>query len=235
MSFILDALRKSEAERQRQAGPALLEMRIVRPQRRVPAWLLVVGAVLILVNLAGLAWLLLRPSPTAPTAAAATTVGASAGTASSAPGAVQLAPGERLIGPAAGSMTASQATDGTLPPLLGADDGSIAGDANPADFLPAEAARRTPRTGVLLRNYADISSAVPPLRLDLHVYEANPSLRYAFINMKKLREGDATAEGVKVLEITPDGVVMSYRNSEFLLTGDSTATDGSAVPGADSR
>ena len=43
MSFILDALKKSEAERQRQAGPALLEMRIVRPARRLPVWAVIVG------------------------------------------------------------------------------------------------------------------------------------------------------------------------------------------------
>ncbi len=34
MSFILDALKKSEAERQRQTGPTLLEVRVTQPRRR---------------------------------------------------------------------------------------------------------------------------------------------------------------------------------------------------------
>ena len=50
MSFILDALKKSEAERQRQAGPALLEMRVVRPRRRIPVWVWIGGGALLLVS-----------------------------------------------------------------------------------------------------------------------------------------------------------------------------------------
>ena len=64
MSFILDALKKSEAERQRQAGPALLEMRVVAPRRRWPLWALVVG-VLLIVNVLILAWFALRSTTTA--------------------------------------------------------------------------------------------------------------------------------------------------------------------------
>ena len=73
MSFILDALKKSEAERQRQAGPALIEMRVVGTRRRVPVWLLAAAGALALVNLVGIGWLLLRPSATAPTVAPAPT------------------------------------------------------------------------------------------------------------------------------------------------------------------
>ena len=200
----------------------------------------------ILVNLGGLVWLLLRPAADANPAAAATAPSAASGAptvgAPAAAGATpQLAPGERLIGPAASGAPPSVAIDGNVPPLVGADDGPvagdgpIAGDANPADFLPAEAARRSARSGAAVRNYADVSNAVPPLRLDLHVYDASPSLRYAFINMKKLREGEATADGARVLEITRDGVLVNYRGTEFLLTSDSSATAGSALPGADSR
>ncbi len=233
MSFILDALKKSEAERQRQAGPALLEMRVVRPQRRIPAWLIVVGALLVLVNLVGLVWLLLRPSTpaVAPVAAAPMAVAAPATTAAGTQPVAQLAPGERLIGPAADGASAAA----NVPPLFGSDDGPIAGDTNPADFLPAEPAARNPRSGAALRNYADVGNAVPALRLDLHVYDASPSRRYAFINMKKLREGETTADGARVLEITRDGVVMDYRSTEFLLTSDPSSTGGSAAPSADNR
>ena len=48
MSFILDALKKSEAERQRRAGPALLGMRLPNPRRHIPAWVWIAGAALFL-------------------------------------------------------------------------------------------------------------------------------------------------------------------------------------------
>jgi general secretion pathway protein B len=46
MSFILDALKKSENERQKQAGPALFEVKVAPPPRRFPAWAVVVGVLL---------------------------------------------------------------------------------------------------------------------------------------------------------------------------------------------
>jgi general secretion pathway protein B len=61
---------------------------------------------------------------------------------------------------------------------------------------------------------------VPTLRLDLHVYAANPGERFVMINMKKLREGDTLPEGVRVESITPEGAVLSYSGSRFLLPRD---------------
>jgi len=59
MSFILDALKKSELERQRQSGPGLLEMPIAARRRRVPVWAWVLAG-LLCVNVAVLLFLLLR-------------------------------------------------------------------------------------------------------------------------------------------------------------------------------
>jgi len=64
MSFILDALKKSENERQRTVGPALTDapFRRARPER--PWWAVAVAALLI-VNLAVLIVVLMRDSPAA--------------------------------------------------------------------------------------------------------------------------------------------------------------------------
>src|SRR3984957_7839544 len=62
MSLILDALKKSEAERQRQTGPTLLEVRVTAPRRRYPAWVIAVGALLALNLVLLLIFLLRRPS-----------------------------------------------------------------------------------------------------------------------------------------------------------------------------
>ena len=65
MSFILDALKKSESERNRQTGPTLLEVRVAPPRSRLPLWAIVhrAGGT---GQRAVLGYLLLRPAPPAP-------------------------------------------------------------------------------------------------------------------------------------------------------------------------
>jgi general secretion pathway protein B len=63
LSFILDALKKAESERNRQSGPVLMDARLAPPRRHLPAWSWALGIVL-LANLAILGWLLLRPTHT---------------------------------------------------------------------------------------------------------------------------------------------------------------------------
>lgn len=59
MSFILDALKKSETDRQRQNGPALFEVKVAPPRTGLPLWAVGLG-VLLAVNLVIVAWVLLR-------------------------------------------------------------------------------------------------------------------------------------------------------------------------------
>jgi len=59
MSFILDALKKSESDRQRQHGPALFEVRVAPPRTRLPPWAIAI-ALLLAVNLGVVMWMLLR-------------------------------------------------------------------------------------------------------------------------------------------------------------------------------
>ena len=222
MSFILDALKKSEAERQRQAGPALLEMRIVRPARRLPPWAIVVGVALI--GCVGvLAWVALRRTAAPASVAAAAPPTAAAPTPGSA--STADAAGQQGSGPATTILPAVAApTPGAAPfANVGTEpqNTAAAGDDNPADVAPAESApsgTSPSHSGTAgLRNYAELGGKLPELRLDLHVYAAKPADRYAFINMRKVREGDVTSEGVEVKEITPDGVVLEYQGTEFLL------------------
>ena len=74
MSFILDALRKSEHERQRQTGPALAEVPVAAPRPRSNVWAPIAIA-LLLVNLVVVGvWLIrksMRESAVAPPPAAA--------------------------------------------------------------------------------------------------------------------------------------------------------------------
>ncbi|AMN45558.1 hypothetical protein ACG33_00255 [Steroidobacter denitrificans] len=71
MSFILEALKKSENERQRHSGPSLTDIRIRRRDEERPWWVIGVAALLV-VNLGVLAIVLIRNSETQlPPAAAA--------------------------------------------------------------------------------------------------------------------------------------------------------------------
>jgi general secretion pathway protein B len=61
MSFILDALKKSESDRQRQTGPALFEVKVAPPKARFPVWAVAIVALLV-INMVIVGWLLLRRS-----------------------------------------------------------------------------------------------------------------------------------------------------------------------------
>jgi general secretion pathway protein B len=218
MSFILDALKKSEAERARQAGPALLEMRIVRPRRRVAPWILIL-ALLLAVNLVVLLWFLLRREPAAPPGVAP-------------PSVATPTPAAPLADGAAGAAGGPVAQDGrdAMPPAAAfvADPGArVAGEYelaeaasdNPADLAPAlSAAAGSVRAARGARaHYSELGGEVPELRLDLHVYADSPQERYALVNMHKVREGGAVPEGPRVVEITRDGVVLEWQGREFML------------------
>jgi general secretion pathway protein B len=65
MSFILDALKKSENERQRHAGPSLADVRVVRRNAERPWWVVAVAALLV-VNLGVLLFVLIRDGDAKP-------------------------------------------------------------------------------------------------------------------------------------------------------------------------
>jgi general secretion pathway protein B len=263
MSFILDALKKSESDRQRQNGPALFEVRVAPPRTRLPLWAIAI-ALLLVVNLGIVMWMLLRhpghaaaartagepaalaPATTTPAPPAPATIAASQGlgggsasvpvVATSAPAAGGAAPAPGLAAAptvaaqptaAAGAAVAAP-TPGTA---SGANSANAAQDSSrPEDYAPAEETpsgggshvQRGTSSGVPL--YQDLSATpgtqLPQLRLDLHVYAARPQDRFVMINMHKLREGDTLPEGVHVDSITPEGAVLTYNGSRFLLPRD---------------
>jgi general secretion pathway protein B len=218
MSFILDALKKSEAERQRQAGPALLEMRVVRPRRSIPGWVLAGGGALLLINLVLVGWLILRARPESAASTPATAAGASTRVAPvAAPTIITLTPPASVGGEPPRIVAGGAAPGAVVVP----GDGPAAGDAvNPADLAPAESERGSITVGrdpSALQSYNEVSGKMPEVHLDLHVYSPNAAERYAFINLHKVREGETTAEGMRVIEITSGGVVLQYQGTEFML------------------
>lgn len=243
MSFILDALKKSETDRQRQASPALFEVKVAAPRRRFPFWAIGL-AVLLGVNMIALAWVLMR-KPDAPAQAASTTPppAAQVAVAGNQPGMVTVpatvtipttvqipassAPAITVGGSEPGVVAPSHVPPLAEEPLLEGERPAVPPDYDARDYRPAITAEqagaiaRARRNGELPSRDEVMAggSAIPDLRLDLHVYDANPANRFVFINMRKLKEGESLPDGARVDQITPQGAEMSYRGKRFMLSG----------------
>jgi general secretion pathway protein B len=230
MSFILDALKKSESDRQRQGGAALFEVKVAAPRHPLPLWAVAI-AVLFVANLAVVGWLLLRHA-SAPAAAAAQAPSHTLTVAvpGPAPGAAPAAAPPAVDAPVAAAPPAvAPAARGlvTAPPgpaaAAAAEPPPNSADLEPAAEPPPSAnlgrVKRGTDAGVPLYQQlaATPGSQVPQLRLDLHAYAERAEDRWVLINMHKLHEGDSL-EGVHVERITPDGAVLSFQGSQFLLT-----------------
>jgi general secretion pathway protein B len=237
MSFILDALKKSETDRQRQSAPALFEVKVAAPRRRIPPWSIAVGG-LLAVNIALVAWYLLRTPaapvqvPTAAIAPAAqppagmVTVPANA-TYIPANAAPTVSLGAAAVSPDAGVVAPSHAPPLAEEPVLSGQESSVPPDYDARDYQPAITPAQASATAAARRSGSLPSrdevlaqgTQLPELRLDLHVYDANPAKRFVFINMHRLREGESLPEGVRVDSITQTGALLNYRGTQFVLEG----------------
>jgi general secretion pathway protein B len=234
MSFILDALKKSESDRQRQSGPALFEVKVTPPKPRFPYWALAL-AVLLVINIVVGGWVFLhRPPPeqaATPSAAVTPVSPAQSAPAQAAPAAAPSAPiATPTMLPAAPPNSSARSVAGQPEPVL-SDAAPKDAPRNPDDYAPAvapekqdqEQAATHVRSGTEsgLKSYADAASSpgahMPALRVDLHVYAAMPEERFVLINMHRLHEGETLPEGVRVESITPEGVVVSYQGAKFIL------------------
>jgi general secretion pathway protein B len=208
MSFILDALKKSEAQRQRADAPALYEMKMAPPRQGVPMWLLVLGGLLI-INIGVLAVVLLRGNHSAAPQADANS------SAAPAPAAAMTAAPAAANPPAA---TAPATAVGGAAPNSAASTGDRADDAPAVESAPAAANGANSGDVPTYDQAASAPGAnLPELKLDLHAYAANPADRFVFLNMAKLKEGQSSPAGVRVESITPDGAILSWQGSRFFL------------------
>jgi general secretion pathway protein B len=214
MSFILDALKKSEAQRQRADAPALYEMKMAPPRQGLPAWLLVLGALLI-INIGVLCVVLLRGNHSAAPQADTTGGAPAAATTPALP--VTPAPGAANPPPTA---AAANPPDVAAAPSSAASAGDRADDTPAVEPAPGPVAANGANSGDVptYDQAASVPGAnLPELKLDLHAYSSNPAERFVFLNMVKLKEGQSSPAGVRVESITPDGAVLSWQGARFFL------------------
>jgi general secretion pathway protein B len=206
MSFILDALKKSEIERQRQTTPGLIETAVAPRRSRVALWLIVLGA-LLAINFAVLLFVLLRGSapPAVPRVAAAKPPATAPATSEhfspmDAPVYAPEIPVAQKPAPTPAPVPHAAPRPELPPPAAAEED-----KAENAELLP-------------LISEVDLGAVgVPELHLDVHVYATKPAERFVYINMRKYHEGAALEEGPVIERIRRDGVVLSFHGVRFLL------------------
>jgi general secretion pathway protein B len=217
MSFILDALKKSEIERQRQSVPGLMDTRLRERRNRLPIWATVL-AVLLGINLLVLAFVLWPRSAPAPHASPVAATSPPAAADPAPPAAQHFSPldpspvyAPEIPVPAAESPTTAS---------LGAPAKVAAHAAHRSDPLLSEADGPSDNQEIL-PSISEINltgaQALPELHLDVHVYSTKPADRFIYINMRKYHEGAALQEGPTVERIRRDGVVLNYQGLKFLL------------------
>jgi general secretion pathway protein B len=212
MSFILDALKKSEADRLRKDAPGIANIPERGRQRSTQKWIWLVLA-LVTVNLVVLAGLMFKvdqgsSSGELPVEAMDSAVRA---VPSSAANTADVMPDREQGEPLVAIIEANSAVDqsaetsfanGTVPTSVATAPRSTAIDNSLQSFNDLRA------RGALM---------LPDLHLDIHVYSGNAADRFVFVNMTKYKENATLSEGPIVSEITPDGVILNYQGTSFLL------------------
>lgn len=240
MSLILEALQKSESERNLGQVPGLDAAVVQQTQHAAQRWKFVALAVIGLNVIAAIGYLVgqhvLSNHELEPLDLAA------------------APPPEKLDGSAGSQQTAVVGAAPDAPPILDDIDAvrryeqtrlpatpvrpamvannspqGMAGKASAAATAPAPAAVETPLDVAAVETPQEslpsidqvrngVLPSLAPLRLDVHVYSEKTDERFVFINMKKYHEGEEIREGPRVASIETSGVVLEYQGQKFVLT-----------------
>ena len=219
MSFILDALKKSENSRLRQDHPAIFDAQAAAVRRQgLPRW----GVALIVLlglNLLILAYALWRPSeppeamptgrPESTSATSSESANSDTASAAAQTAAAPAQPRPALPRPALAAPPSATSTRPMAAPP------SVARRSTPPAFpVSSEESPTLPSRDDLLA----AGAAIPEANLNMHVYDASPALRFVLLNGQRLREGEVSREGLRVEQILPSGVLLSAGGTSFMLS-----------------
>lgn len=204
MSYILEALKKSEQERQLGHVPDI-SMLQVAPQRAPQRWQrwLLAALLLNLLVLLIVAW---RPwvRTAVPVPEAASQQQAAA------PG--FAAPDTQVAAQDSAPLPPPVTTTVIAPPPVATVPPAAPGPAplrdEPLSALPPDA----PRWQDLP---ADQRNDLPVPRIDVHVFAREPARRFVLIELRKYHEGDRLDGGVTIESIRIDGIVLSYQGQRY--------------------
>ncbi len=226
MSFILDALKKSETERQQQGQAEFAAVPTAPPQSSPARWLWILAALLV-INIVILIGLLTRTSSNDNAAANASpetaVPGAPVAQMTETPSnfeqqvaaAIEAQPEEPEPSPVETIREQPATTNVDTPPVQNvilSNQPDLAGTATVLSSAPTSDSIPT-----IDQLRLDGSLFIDPMHLDIHVFNETAAERFVFINMTKYRENERTAEGPVIAEITRDGVILTHNSRRFLL------------------
>ncbi|TFG85625.1 MAG: hypothetical protein E4H19_08275 [Chromatiales bacterium] len=207
MSFILDALRKSDAERQRTVTPGLADVRYAGPRSRRTVWLpflvvvLAANGVFMAVQWFGRGadQVATEPAVTAPRPAAEI------------PRLPDIRPLSRESEFGEPQFEPAMEVPTPLPQFAAVAEPVIPAGAKPSRIIAGD---ELPTVEQLIGSG---TLNIPLLNLDLHVYSEEPAGRFVVINTRKYKEGAQLSEGPTIESITSNGVVLSSQGRRFTL------------------
>lgn len=203
MSFILDALRKSETERQKQSAPGLADTRYRAVEQRRNYWIPLL-VVILAANAIALAFMLMDDAPTDQE----TVVSPPVVVPREMPAVAANKPAPD-IRPLHREVVAAPRTKPTAKPKtveLAPVAAEVVPESEPTESLPS-----------YQQLAADGSISLPSLHVDIHVFSAKSAERFVFINMNKYREGEVLKEGPSIEKITKSGAVLNHQGTQFTI------------------
>jgi general secretion pathway protein B len=222
MSYILDALKKSDQERQQGTSPNLYSVHSSIPQGKdsrsfnhhLPFWL-IVGGIFLLFTCSGILFFLYQQHP-AEKNLIKTTETARLSTERQTPQKTILAqPSDQV----------AEEKEISLPlPLVLVEDETIVPRSITADDITSDPptvieTEDSQKSLPLLKDLpSKLQAEIPILKFAGHTYSTNPSQRMIIINGKILREGDMIAPSTHLTEITWEGVTIEYNGTRFRVT-----------------
>ncbi|MFT3931243.1 MAG: general secretion pathway protein GspB [Spongiibacteraceae bacterium] len=198
MSLILEALKKSEQQRQREKAPSLQSIHqpthIVSKPARPSWWLLAV--VVVSANIAILGyWFWRQQNTVLPTAQPAPAVSTAQ------PPSVENAAQSSVAAQNANAQAAP--SENTQPEFT-----QISPRGGVVQSVPIDSAQRVEEIGELPDN---VRNNLPAMTFSFHVYSDNPEQRTIIINDRRVREGEEISAGLTLQAITQDGVILCFQ------------------------
>jgi len=231
MSYILEALKKSDQQRQRGAAPTLqaAQVTVAAPKRPLFIYYGLLAAVLLGAGIM-IGWLRPwqpeQPPPETEPIAAKSPISISQ-QAAPAP----LAAPPEMLSKTAQEFPAPNLTRAGQPvPVIGAmkpNNPALVSSGTPsaAAPIPDKTMPEKPASlvGVAQEQKAipmdelplQIRQEIPAMTVQLHAYSSKPSERLVYINSIRLLEGGSLMLGLRLEQITPDGMIFSYKGYRF--------------------
>lgn len=220
MSYILDALKKSDKERQQGTSPHLYSIhssaspgRKIAPLHLRPGLWLFVGGILLFVVGFGILSFLNRQSVPPPMTALD----------SNRPATLQQPPGQAAIQDAkqVPDQTAGNNAQ-TVHQVIIKENNRVLRSVAVEDPPPPRPRQTitdiTPGSLPLFQDLsADIRAEVPELKFAGHTYSTDPVQRMIIVNGQIHREGDTVAQSTHLSEITWEGVILDFKGTRFLI------------------